>query len=54
MQLKSGGPLMTVEEYGKHCMTLELSYKCVWFDKNKRYEGFFAEILLEENKLSRG
>lgn len=50
VQLKSGGPHMTVEVYGKYGFEEVEGYKCVWFDKNKRYEGVFAEILLEPKR----
>ncbi len=33
VQLKSGGPLMTVEQVGKDSMTNEDSVWCVWFEK---------------------
>ena len=33
VQLKSGGPLMTVEQVGQASMTLEDTVWCVWFEK---------------------
>ena len=33
VQLKSGGPLMTVEEVGKDSLTEEDTVWCTWFEK---------------------
>jgi len=33
VQLKSGGPLMTVEQIGQDSMTGEDTVWCVWFEK---------------------
>jgi len=37
VQLKSGGPIMTVQEIGDYSMSdgIENGAKCVWFDGNK-------------------
>jgi len=39
VQLKSGGPYMTVNSVGDHYGTL--SAWCVWFDKTKQVTGVF-------------
>lgn len=46
VQLKSGGPKMTIDKYGTFmCST---GYLCVWFDdKNEPRSQVFAEQLLE-------
>jgi uncharacterized protein YodC (DUF2158 family) len=38
VQLRSGGPVMTVEQVGDRAMTGEATVWCVWFEKvgNKR------------------
>jgi uncharacterized protein YodC (DUF2158 family) len=42
VQLKSGGPVMTVVEYGKYSVVE--GYKCRWFDdKNNLKEDVFTE-----------
>lgn len=33
VQLKSGGPLMTVEQVGEKSMTSEKAVWCTWFEK---------------------
>jgi uncharacterized protein YodC (DUF2158 family) len=33
VQLKSGGPIMTVEQVGKHHLTHEAAVWCTWFQK---------------------
>ena len=33
VQLKSGGPLMTVEQVGKDAMTEQEAVWCTWFEK---------------------
>jgi len=53
VRLKSGGPLMTVTNYG------ESSYEgikvwCVWFDeKNKKIESTFDPEALEADKVAK-
>ena len=48
VKLKSGGPVMTVVEYGSFTMGSVDGYKCRWFDeKNKLTEGVFSEDELE-------
>jgi len=47
VQLKSGGPKMTVEDVGQYGMTSTTDQaKCIWFDKTKRMEGYFEPALL--------
>jgi uncharacterized protein YodC (DUF2158 family) len=54
VRLKSGGPRMTVVNYGKYGMAAtKESYKCKWFDdKNKLVEDTFTEAELEREKSS--
>jgi len=40
--LKSGSPLMTVEEIGKYNYSDDNQAKCVWFDGKKRMEDIFS------------
>ena len=49
VQLKSGGPRMTVVDYDVYGMgETEKKYKCQWFDdKNKLTEGYFTEAALK-------
>ena len=47
VKLKSGGPVMTVVEYGSFTMGSVDGYKCRWFDeKNKLTERVFTEAEL--------
>ncbi|MCC7388538.1 MAG: DUF2158 domain-containing protein [Phycisphaerales bacterium] len=46
VQLKSGGPRITVDEYGTFGMTRTEGVKCVWFDGSRRLEEVFDEALL--------
>jgi uncharacterized protein YodC (DUF2158 family) len=42
VQLKSGGPKMTIENIGKYGMgSTKDEAKCVWFDGTKRNEALF-------------
>jgi uncharacterized protein YodC (DUF2158 family) len=42
VQLKSGGPIMTIETIGKFGMGSQHdSAKCVWFEKTKLMSGVF-------------
>lgn len=43
VQLKSGGPVMTVEDVGEYTMSAGISdgVKCVWFDGKKRVSEVF-------------
>jgi uncharacterized protein YodC (DUF2158 family) len=55
VRLKSGGPKMTVENYGKYGYAAHESYKCKWFDdKHKLTEGTFSEDELELVTASSG
>ncbi len=48
VRLKSGGPKMTVVDFGQYGYGASESYKCRWFDeKNKLVEGTFTEAELE-------
>jgi uncharacterized protein YodC (DUF2158 family) len=48
VRLKSGGPKMTVIDYGVYGYGGSESYKCTWFDdKNKRITETFTEAELE-------
>ena len=48
VRLKSGGPKMTVVDFGKYGYGDEESYKCRWFDEKKKLtEGTFTEEELE-------
>jgi uncharacterized protein YodC (DUF2158 family) len=48
VRLKSGGPNMTVVEYGEFNFEAEKQYLCRWFDeKNKPAELTFREAELE-------
>ncbi|MBT8766874.1 YodC family protein [Metapseudomonas boanensis] len=49
VQLKSGGPKMTVEDvgnYGGMGMGPEHGAKCVWFEKNKAEQKVFDVAVL--------
>jgi uncharacterized protein YodC (DUF2158 family) len=58
VQLKSGGPLMTVEQVGKGGMTGEDTVWCVWFEKvasrQIRQEATFRPSSLEKSSTSLG
>jgi uncharacterized protein YodC (DUF2158 family) len=58
VQLKSGGPLMTVEQVGKGGMTGEDTVWCVWFEKvgnrQTRQEATFRPTSLEKSSTSYG
>ena len=41
VRLKSGSPLMTIQEIGKYNYSDEDSAKCSWFDGKKRYSDIF-------------
>jgi uncharacterized protein YodC (DUF2158 family) len=48
VRLKSGGPTMTVVDFGKYGYSNKESYKCRWFDqKNSLTEATFTEPELE-------
>lgn len=58
VQLKSGGPRMTVERVGKQAMTEEDGVWCVWFDKvgNKQIvqRDTFLPVVLKKVEKSVG
>lgn len=58
VRLKSGGPLMTVEQVGKAGMTGEDTVWCVWFEKvgsrQARQEATFRPTSLEKSSPSYG
>jgi uncharacterized protein YodC (DUF2158 family) len=45
VQLKSGGPLMTVKSVGDNYGTL--TAWCVWFEGTKKMEGAFPVITIQ-------
>ena len=48
VRLNSGGPKMTVVDYGNYDYGDTNSYKCRWFDdKHKLVEGLFTEAELQ-------
>ena len=47
VQLKSGGPKMTVTQVGERAMTLEPTVWCVWFIGTKKIEDTFSPEALE-------
>jgi uncharacterized protein YodC (DUF2158 family) len=43
VQIKSGGPVMTVEQIGKKHLGGDVLYAwCVWFEGTKQQKGVFA------------
>lgn len=47
VQLKSGGPKMTIEDIGNYSFAgTEIKAKCVWFEGTKQKEGVFAPATL--------
>jgi uncharacterized protein YodC (DUF2158 family) len=49
VQLKSGGPHMTIEGIGKYGMGAATDQaKCVWFEGTKRNEGYFELHMLSK------
>jgi len=54
VQLKSGGPLMTVEQVGEASMTGENTVWCVWFEKvgnrQSRQEAAFRPTSLKKTE----
>ncbi|BBD98875.1 DUF2158 domain-containing protein [Sphingobium amiense] len=58
VRLKSGGPLMTVEQVGTAAMTGEDTVWCVWFEKignrQARQEATFRPSSLEKRSPSYG
>ena len=48
VQLKSGGPKMTIDTIGKFGMgSTHDQAKCVWFEGTKRMEGLFELLMLK-------
>lgn len=56
VQLKSGGPHMTVEQIGEAAITGESTVWCVWFEKvggrQTRHEATFRPTSLENTSMS--
>lgn len=52
VQLKSGGPLMTVESVSP--FNGVMSAHCAWFDKSKKDHGVFAVSMLVKDDGSVG
>ena len=50
VQLKSGGPIMTVDWVGEDAMTHYPSVACVWIEGNKKYGEKFSPHILEHYK----
>lgn len=48
VQLKSGGPKMTVDKTGNAGMTGEPAVWCVWFEGNKKMTSTFAPTSLKK------
>lgn len=52
VQMKSGGPIMTVEQVGKHHVTQADSVWCVWFEtvgkKQELHREQFSPVTLEK------
>jgi len=57
VRVKSGGPIMTVEQVGKTAMLEEDAVWCVWFEKvgNKQVaqKDTFAPVVLEKAEKPR-
>ena len=55
VQLKSGGPLMTVEDIGNYNYGGggENQAKCTWFEKTKKYQDVFSLEALKVVKLEK-
>ena len=53
VQLKSGGPKMTIEAIGDHSFstTPEIKANCVWFDGTKKQESLFNVAAVMHHKL---
>ena len=50
VKLKSGGPMMTIEDIGKYGMGSKTDRaKCLWFDGVKRMEGVFKLATIRKN-----
>ena len=48
VELKSGGPMMTVDEYGTFGMGTNKGFMCIWFEGTKRKGEVFAPHLLKK------
>lgn len=48
VQLKSGGPLMTIEGIGKYGYVEETQAKCKWFEGKKVIENTFCLTTIEK------
>jgi uncharacterized protein YodC (DUF2158 family) len=46
VQLKSGGPMMTVKDFGYGGKGDEIM--CVWFEKNEQRNGTFVPAMLDK------
>jgi uncharacterized protein YodC (DUF2158 family) len=42
VQLKSGGPKMTIEHIGRYGTSSDAKAKCTWFEDAKKHEGLFS------------
>jgi uncharacterized protein YodC (DUF2158 family) len=53
VQLKSGGPRMTVQDFGDYSSSvagIQDGVVCVWFEKNKQQTEVFDRAVLEHAK----
>lgn len=49
VELKSGGPKMTIQDIGDYTPTgPEEGAFCVWFEKDKRQDGVFDVLMLRK------
>lgn len=54
VQLKSGGPLMTIHDIGDYSPGPNPGVRCVWFDGPKPLEEVFDVRVLEEYRTDPG
>lgn len=48
VELKSGGPPMTIEDIGRYNYSDVPAAKCVWFEGKKRHEDVFQIATLQK------
>jgi uncharacterized protein YodC (DUF2158 family) len=53
VQLKSGGPIMTVGACSRATLDNEDNVQCVWFSGSKHQTAWFREDSLEPAKIER-
>jgi len=55
VELKSGGPVMTVAEVGDFTSTgLADGVKCIWFDRGRREQAVFDSAVLKAHEKASG